>query len=137
MKKLMLLLAALLALGAIFALAEEAEPTVYTSGEWEYVLLEDGTAEIYDYFNYFTKDLTIPETIDGHMVTAIGDEAFYCCSSLTSITIPDSVTTIGDSAFSRCTSLTSITLPDSVTTIGDSAFSECSSLTSKIGRAHV
>ena len=113
MKKLMLLLAALLALGAIFALAEEAEPTVYTSGEWEYVLLEDGTAEIYDYFNYFTKDLTIPETIDGHMVTAIGDEAFYGCTSLTGVTIPDSVTSIGKYAFSGCKSLIITVEPDS------------------------
>ena len=69
MKKLMLLLAALLALGAIFALAEEAEPTVYTSGEWEYVLLEDGTAEIAKYKGYAEK-LIIPVEIDGHVVTA-------------------------------------------------------------------
>ncbi len=52
----------------------------------------------------------------------IGDSAFAGCTSLTSITIPDSVTTIGNHAFSNCTSLTSITIPDSVTSIGDSAF---------------
>ncbi len=63
-------------------------------------------------------------------VTTIGDYAFYGCSSLTSISIPNSVTSIGDYAFSGCSSLTSITIPNSVTSIGGSAFSNCSSLTS-------
>jgi len=67
--------------------------------------------------------ITIPSS-----VTHIGDYAFRCCSSLTSITIPDSVTKIGDSAFSGCYSLTSITIPSSVTHIGPGAFSYCSSL---------
>ncbi|CEN48957.1 TvBspA-like-625 (fragment) [Capnocytophaga canimorsus] len=52
------------------------------------------------------------------------------CSSLTSITLPNSVTAIGWRAFSGCRSLTSITLPNSVTSIGDYAFWQCSSLTS-------
>jgi hypothetical protein len=61
-------------------------------------------------------------------VTSIGDRVFYKCTSLTGITIPDSVTSIGSSAFSGCTSLTSIIIPDSVTSIGYSAFSGCTSL---------
>ena len=63
-------------------------------------------------------------------ITSIGSKAFYERSSLTSITIPDSVTSIGDDAFAYCTSLTSITIPDSVTSIGNWAFSDCTSLTS-------
>ena len=63
-------------------------------------------------------------------VTTIGDEAFYCCYLLTSVTIPDSVTTIGDYAFWGCSSLTSVTIPDSVTEIGNETFAFCSSLTS-------
>ena len=69
--------------------------------------------------------VTIPDS-----VTTIGDCAFRVCSSLTSVTIPDSVTTIGYRAFYYCSSLTSVTIPDSVTSIGGSAFVGCSSLTS-------
>ena len=63
-------------------------------------------------------------------VTSIDKEAFYNCTGLTSITIPNSVTSIGDRAFELCSNLTSITIPEGVTSIGDYAFRECTSLTS-------
>jgi hypothetical protein len=65
-------------------------------------------------------------------VTSIGLSAFYNATSLTSITIPNSVTSIGAFAFYRATSLTSIAIPNSVTSIGESAFSFATSLTSII-----
>jgi len=61
-------------------------------------------------------------------VTAIGSDAFYGCTGLTSITIPNSVTSIGSSAFRECTGLTSITIPNSVTSIGTRAFYGCTNL---------
>ena len=61
-------------------------------------------------------------------VTSIGDEAFYKCSSLASISIPEGVTSIGKRAFYNCSSLASITIPNSVTSIGNSAFNICGSL---------
>ncbi len=93
-----------------------------TSGDFEYEILDDGTAEITDYTGS-AETLEIPATLDGYTVTSIGDEAFGFCESLTSVTIPDSVTSIGGNAFNSCYRLTSITIPDSVTSIGSDAFS--------------
>ena len=76
----------------------------------------------------------IPESVTCnnrvYRVTSIGDSAFYYCTKLASITIPNSVTSIGISAFLGCMGLTSITIPNGVTSIGKSAFSECTGLTS-------
>ena len=69
--------------------------------------------------------ITIPDS-----VTEIEKVAFYGCTSLTSVTIGNGVISIGDDAFGGCTSLTSITIPDSVTSIGSEAFRDCTSLTS-------
>ena len=70
--------------------------------------------------NTTLTSITIPNS-----VTSIGNNAFSGCSSLASITIPNSVTSIGNGAFYGCSSLASITIPNSVTTIGNSAFSGC------------
>ena len=71
----------------------------------------------------------IPSSIDGLPVTTIGDLAFYFCTGLTSVTIPDSVTTIGDYAFYFCTSMTNVAIPNSVTNLAEAAFSYCTGLT--------
>ena len=69
--------------------------------------------------------ITIPNS-----VTSIYDSAFSGCTSLTSISIPEGVTSIGSYAFSYCYALTSISIPDGVTSIGESTFYDCYSLTS-------
>ena len=104
----------------------------------------------------YSGDIVIPETITindtKYNVTSIEDIAFWFCTNLTSVSIPNSVTSIGVAAFSHCSELSSVvipnsvkrieretfefcyrlksvTIPNSVTSIGNSAFSNCSSLT--------
>ena len=62
--------------------------------------------------------------------TAIPDNAFYGCSSLTSITIPTGTESIGFYAFHHCDELLTFTIPENVVTIGEWAFSSCAKLTS-------
>ena len=101
------------------------------SGLYTYTVNADNlSVTITDYPTDAIGPIEIPATIDGRSVTSIGSQAFYNCTALTSVTIPDSVTSIGIYAFEGCTGLTSVTIPDSVTSIGSSAFAGCSSLTS-------
>ena len=77
--------------------------------------------------------IIIPETVKTvitYRVVGIGDAAFLGCTSLTSVTIPNSVTNIGISAFYGCSSLLSISIPNNVTNIDNNAFRGCTSLTS-------
>ena len=98
-----------------------AEGETHTSGDFEYTVLEDGTAEITGYTGS-AETLEIPSKLDTYTVTSIGDYAFEDCDSLTSVTIPDSVESIGVDAFSNCKRLTNITIPKSVISIGEWAF---------------
>ena len=74
--------------------------------------------------------VVIPETYEDLPVTSIGDYAFQFCTSLTSVTIPDSVTSIGWGTFAYCTSLSTVAIGNGVTSIGAYAFAYCSSLES-------
>lgn len=85
---------------------------------------------------YASGDLEIPKYVKHggvtYTVTSIGKYAFWECSYLKSVKIPNSVKTIADDAFHHCVSLTSVSIPNSVTSIGWSAFANCPSLKSVI-----
>ena len=119
--RLLQFLAALCLLSVIPAKADQSGDFTYTATATEVTLTGyTGTGGV----------VTIPDTINSLPVTSIGLNAFRNKTSLTSVTIPDSVTSIGSEAFWGCTGLTSLTIPNSVTSIEREAFYYCTSLTS-------
>ena len=96
--------------------------------------ISEGEVEVTngDYSNLISA--SIPSRISHYgatyKVTAIGEEAFTYCSSLTSIAIPNSVNSIGGAAFCDCSSLSSIVLPNNIDSIEQMTFMGCTSLTS-------
>lgn len=103
----------------------------------------EGTYELLTYRNYgdhieimgcdaSATAVEIPEEIEGVQITSICNSAFLDCSSLKSVTIPDSVMSIGDCAFMNCTNLSDITISDNVSVIEISVFENCTSLTNII-----
>ncbi len=89
-----------------------------------------GEATITSASEMLNGNVEIPKMLDDYPVTAIGDDAFYYCSLIESITIPEGVTYIGDDAFRYCEKLESVSIPSSTTTIGSGLFSNCKSLVS-------
>lgn len=97
--------------------------------QFTYITNGDGALTITGYTGP-GGDVTIPATIVGHPVTAIGDGAFHSgAATITDVTIPNTVTSIGDSAFFSCQRMTRVQIPNSVSNIGGDAFADCLSLT--------
>lgn len=95
----------------------------FYSDPWVYALREDGTAEIVRCDQPETVgSLTVPETLNGIPVTAIGDKAFSQCYYLTDVTLPEGITHIGDFAFEDCTDIETLTIPGTVTSMGCNPF---------------
>lgn len=139
---LLALLAALCCLLTVSAAAADA-PTSGTCGEnltWtldgEGTLTISGTGAMEEYewrsdVPWYQSRDSIKTVVIENGAASISDYAFYICTNLVSVTVPDSVTVIGKNAFYNCRSLTSVTFAGEcqLATIGKSAFDRCESLT--------
>ncbi|MCD7828513.1 MAG: leucine-rich repeat domain-containing protein [Clostridiales bacterium] len=111
----------------VFAMAA----TSYTSDDgYLTYTVSNNKATITDCDTSIGGAYTIPDTLGGYPVTAIGKYAFEDCKTLSNVTIPDSIISIGSYAFEDCSTLSNVTIPDSVTSLGSSAFYNCASLSS-------
>ncbi len=87
-------LSLLLAVAMLFSITAGIELSAYADmGAYEYSVLDDGTVEI-TFYSGSDLESDIPETINGKMVTSIGEGAFADCDSLRNVTIPESVKNI-------------------------------------------
>lgn len=92
------------------------------------------TVEVIANSPIYSGSVNIPSNVtynsNTYTVTSIGDQAFYACSGLTSVTIPNSITSIGFAAFTGCSVLSSVTIPNTVASISAQTFNSCFALTS-------
>ena len=129
----------LMPLSAFAAEPENAVATTFTATEpvtggedtYAYKLLGDGTAELTGFLpGVSVADVVIPSTVEGHLVTSIGDSAFAHDWNLKTVTLPDSIISIGTGAFGGCIYLKTVNLGNSIVSIGMNAFVYCTSLAS-------
>lgn len=114
--------------------AETTEPT--TAEEIPVTVPTTDASDIYDVSGGILSEYTgeggnvsIPSSVGGDSVTAIGTGAFAGNSDITSVFVPSTVTKIGQEAFADCANLKSVALPSSLRSIGIGAFCDCTSLT--------
>ena len=98
--------------------ANEDDGVPYT-----YVILDDGTVEIRSYTGH-RRYITIPEKIDGRIVSSIGDFAFSGQTRLREVTLPSGLRHIGLNAFEYCSNLVTIQIPANVIEIEEKAFKD-------------
>ncbi len=127
---------AALALLAIFSiglgvfLLNRPQVNMVTDPAAPWFSLLDGELYFHEYAYRGSGVLTVPDTIGGQPVTAIGGSCFYDCDSLTAIHLPGTVTHIGPEAFSGCDALRAVELPESLLRLDSEAFFDCISLES-------
>ena len=137
MKKFFTLFLALVATASLFAYTTQIDGIYYD-------IVNPWNGEPYAMVTYYANEedngmaysgkVTIPNSVvyEGNIypVTSIGDAAFRCCRTLTSVSLPLSITSIGETAFDHCVELTSIVLPIKLKTIQYATFNDCPKLLS-------
>lgn len=103
----LLILCILFSCFASSSFAAETEPEEHICGDYEYTILNDGTACIGLYYGN-EEILEVPSKLDSRVVTGIDNLAFSTCKSLTEVTLPDSITFVGFNPFAGCKSLKNI-----------------------------
>lgn len=122
------MLLALLFLLPASAVGEDMEPQRLTNAQgFVYILVDDGSAEIVGYTGKALK-LVIPEKLDGHRVTAIGERAF-AGTKITEVTVAKSIKRIDISAFEFCRAMTTARLPEGLEFMNSGVFRYCEKLT--------
>ena len=116
-----------LPLTAVNSFAEDTNTK--TSGDYEYTVSEDGTAEITAY-NGNEENVVIPSVLDGYAVTVIGEKAFALNKTVKTVEIPNGVIGIRSSAFWLCENLTEVKFPETVKWISSAVFDSCKKLKS-------
>ncbi|MCL2671009.1 MAG: leucine-rich repeat domain-containing protein [Clostridiales bacterium] len=97
-----------------------------TSGDWEYSI--SNNAATVTKYNGTASNVTIPDTLDGYQVVAIGPSAFKDNNTIVEVVISDNVTSIATQAFEGCAELVSIALSSTLKSIETFAFRRCSKL---------
>ncbi|MBQ1537542.1 MAG: leucine-rich repeat protein [Ruminococcus sp.] len=113
--------------GSISAYATAAEAFSADSAGFEYRLKDDGSCELIGYSGS-AMEIDIPESIDGHKLTAVADECFKGNKKCTVITVPGCVKTLGDRWAYNCASLTKVKLKNGVKKIGSDSVDKCPEL---------
>lgn len=111
-------------LGALFGAETHMWNANYVPASLERVSVEGG--DIPDNAFYGCEYVKIVHLAD---TESIGNRAFYGCTALQKIDLPNSVTSVGDLAFAHCTTLASVTLSEGLTDLGIQAFMDCTNLT--------
>lgn len=118
----------LLSTMAAFGVSTFADDGVFTSGDFEYKLLDDGTVMTVGYKGN-ALNVIIPSEVDGYIVTKIHGDTFYNNrTNIKTVEIPNTVTVLGESAFFLCSNLEKVSIPNSVKKIGYRAFFGCYNL---------
>lgn len=117
---------------ALLAIAGRVQAQAVTIDGIEYTVDADGQTAAVTAADEDITEAYVPAAVSiggkDYPVAAIGDQAFYGCTSLQSIALPESLRRIGGYAFRGCTALESLALPEEMDEIGNWAFVECTSL---------